>query len=315
MPDNYSTYNSLMKHIRSKGIDINGSSQKKVLMNVGYYHGYKGYRYKGNASHKLPFENFAQIKAVNDFDEALKSLLYTPLMRLETAVKSHACDVIVTKIKSSDFSDIFERGMISSSSSKKDVYKARDSIYSNLTKRYDKSCIVKHFYNMDRPVPMWAIFEEMMLGELSNLIKVLDDDIKLTISKRLGIPQGMNTNGALLPKVLLSVKDLRNAIAHNKVIYDGRYIEFDKSRTLKKMLMDETGISNIKSDTLLDDIILICFLLKNLEFPLKEIKFVIKGVKNALKDLKNKLPNMLYQDVVSGFPITKINEIQEYLNK
>ena len=55
MANNYSTYNSLMKHMRSKGLSINGSNHKKHLMNVGYFHGYKGYRFKGEFNHKLSF--------------------------------------------------------------------------------------------------------------------------------------------------------------------------------------------------------------------------------------------------------------------
>lgn len=35
----------LMRYLRNKkGIAISGSSQKRKLMNIGYYHGYKGYR-------------------------------------------------------------------------------------------------------------------------------------------------------------------------------------------------------------------------------------------------------------------------------
>mgnify|MGYP007064450339 FL=1 len=40
------TTDALMRYLREeKGISISGSSQKRKLMNIGYYHGYKGYRY------------------------------------------------------------------------------------------------------------------------------------------------------------------------------------------------------------------------------------------------------------------------------
>ena len=48
------TLNSLMKHLRDGGIAIDGSAQKRRLKNIGYYHGYKGYRFAGNASNRLP---------------------------------------------------------------------------------------------------------------------------------------------------------------------------------------------------------------------------------------------------------------------
>ena len=108
MADNYSTYNSLMKHIRSKGIAIKGSVQKKNLKNFGCYHGYKGYRFKGDFSHKLAFDSFEQINAVIEFDNALKAALYSPLMKLETAIKSHVYDVKIRCVKKlfTDLSDL-----------------------------------------------------------------------------------------------------------------------------------------------------------------------------------------------------------------
>lgn len=47
------TLNSLMKHLRNCGIAIKGSAQKRKLKNIGYYHGYKGYRFAGVVSRKL----------------------------------------------------------------------------------------------------------------------------------------------------------------------------------------------------------------------------------------------------------------------
>ena len=54
------TLNSLMKHLRDGGIAIDGSAQKRRLKNIGYYHGYKGYRFAGNASNRLPLTDFSQ---------------------------------------------------------------------------------------------------------------------------------------------------------------------------------------------------------------------------------------------------------------
>ena len=68
------TLNSLMKHLRDGGIAIDGSAQKRRLKNIGYYHGYKGYRFAGNASNRLPLTDFSQVAALYDFDTQLKAL-------------------------------------------------------------------------------------------------------------------------------------------------------------------------------------------------------------------------------------------------
>jgi len=48
---NYKSLNSLMRHIRdSSGIRIGGGSDKRALAQMGYFHGYKGYRYSGTAT-------------------------------------------------------------------------------------------------------------------------------------------------------------------------------------------------------------------------------------------------------------------------
>jgi hypothetical protein len=40
----YKTTDGLMRHLRENGIAISGSTQKRLLINTGYFHGYKGYR-------------------------------------------------------------------------------------------------------------------------------------------------------------------------------------------------------------------------------------------------------------------------------
>lgn len=41
----YKSTNQLMRHLRDNGIDISGKLQKQQLINTGYFHGYKGYRF------------------------------------------------------------------------------------------------------------------------------------------------------------------------------------------------------------------------------------------------------------------------------
>ena len=44
--DKAKTINGLMVHLRDDcNIDINGSKEKLQLVQYGYYHGYKGYRF------------------------------------------------------------------------------------------------------------------------------------------------------------------------------------------------------------------------------------------------------------------------------
>ena len=45
----YKTTDALMRHLRDdSGIKISGGKQKRQLINTGYFHGYKGYRFFKN---------------------------------------------------------------------------------------------------------------------------------------------------------------------------------------------------------------------------------------------------------------------------
>ena len=71
------TTNALMKYLRdSHNINIGNSKDKRNLINIGYYHGYKGYRYINNPKNKIVFSDFDEIVAIVNFDSKLKSLLY-----------------------------------------------------------------------------------------------------------------------------------------------------------------------------------------------------------------------------------------------
>ena len=59
----YKTTDELMQHLHSKGITISGDTQKQQLINTGYFHGYKGYRFFNSPNRRLPFVDFYEINA------------------------------------------------------------------------------------------------------------------------------------------------------------------------------------------------------------------------------------------------------------
>jgi abortive infection bacteriophage resistance protein len=153
MEKNFATYNTLMRHMRNSGITISGSSQKQHLLLEGYFHGYKGYRYSKQPKNLIPFSDYSQIRAVIEFDESFKAIMYQPLMQLESAIKSVACDKIVTVAKSDSFSVIYDT--IISREDKRQRLKVRNSIYASMTKRFCLgSPIVCHYYDKDNYVPL-----------------------------------------------------------------------------------------------------------------------------------------------------------------
>lgn len=84
----YKTVNGLMKHLRKKGIKIKRSNQKRQLINNGYFHGYKGYRYFKYPNIRINYNSYNDINSTIEFDMKLKTLIYPKIMFIETAMKS-----------------------------------------------------------------------------------------------------------------------------------------------------------------------------------------------------------------------------------
>lgn len=105
----YKTTDGLMRHLRSSGIPISGSTQKRQLINTGYYHGYKGYRFFKTAGNRIPFSSYQELYATIQYDSALKALFYGKMMFIETAVKSIALQGILENADSENIQEILDR--------------------------------------------------------------------------------------------------------------------------------------------------------------------------------------------------------------
>lgn len=287
----YKTTDALMRHLRDSGIAINGSKQKQQLINTGYFHGYKGYRFFGNAQKRLPFISYDEVYATLQYDSDLKSLLYGKIMYIETAVKNIALESILVKANSESIQDMYDKvvsGYHNAPSTatpekrkKMQQYKLnlQNKIQSSLAYAYKKNNPkITHFYNNVgySDVPIWALFEIMTMGDLGYLLSCLTYDVRDDISKRLGFNVSCDTDRQLIYRYIYTLKDLRNAIAHNAVVFDTRFREFDPDSAMRKCLKFEIGLPYVNFKTIGDYIILMCYYMKLLKVSKTEIKAFIR---------------------------------------
>lgn len=108
------------------------------------------------------------------------------------------------------------------------------------------------------------------------MLSCLTIDMREKISRAIGINLSCDTYRELLYKYVYALKDLRNAIAHNDVVYDTRFRKIDPSRPMKQCLILEMGLPYINFKTIGDYIILICYYLKLLKASKTEIKALIR---------------------------------------
>lgn len=316
--------NALMKYLRSnKNMDISGSVQKKKLRYMGYYHGYKGYRYYNSSNSLLAFTTFNELQAVYDFDMKVKSIIYPQIMFLETTLKNYALEVIVDESKSKRFADIYSKILndykshsVGSDEYKKAISKRmllRNKIYGNISKSYGKNNIVSHYYDKDQPLPIWAIFELLSLGEFGNLICCLNYNARKKYSKAVGIDQRFDPDGKMIEKIVYVLRDLRNAIAHNNTVFDTRFKTGNVNKRISRYITAKTNIGDINFDSIVDYIILISFVLKILKYNKKDIITFIRQFEDACESLRKSVSTNISSAILYTNTRRKINDLKNFL--
>lgn len=320
--EDFKTTDGLMRHLRKNGITIRGSKQKRQLINTGYFHGYKGYRFFKTSSRKLPFTSYSEIYATIQYDTKLKSLFYGKIMFIETALKNIAIEAIMKETKSSSIYAMYNKVVNSyinapptyTTEQKKKLQinklKLQTTIQRTILSDYQKGDPkIAHFYNNINynEVPIWAIFEILSMGDFGYLLSCLTMDMREKISKDIGINLSSDTNRELVYRYIYTLKELRNAIAHNHVVYDTRFRKYDPSHSMKECLKQEIGLQYMNFKTIGDYIILVAYYLKLLHVTKTEICSFIKEFENITKEYK-----LLVNDEISL--ITIHSDLQLRLN-
>lgn len=321
----YKSTDALMQHLRDNGIAISGSSQKQQLINTGYFHGYKGYRFFMSSSNRLPFTSYNEINSTIQYDTKLKSLLYGKMMFIETALKNIALNTIMAEIGSSSIYDMYDKAIASYKNAppgtREDIKKKyqnnklnlQGSIQNSIAATYRKeNPKITHFYNNVNynEVPLWAIFEILTMGDLGYLLSCLTIDMREKVSRTIGINLSCDTNRELLYKYVYALKDLRNAIAHNDVVYDTRFRKIDPSKPMKQCLILEMGMPYINFKTIGDYLILICYYLKLLKVSKAEIQSLVQEFEKITNEYINSINSnvstiTIHPDLVSRMTALK----------
>lgn len=325
---NFKTTDGLMRHLRNnKHISISGSSEKNQLMNIGYFHGYKGYRFFKRANNSIPFTSFKDIYNTVQYDSQLKTIIYSEIMFIETAIKSRSLEIIMLNAGSENTHVIIEKLISSYKNSPKSFnYKKRKQIQQNkmdlqgeiqhilsLAYRHNNPQIT-HFINSPskKGVPLWALFEVMTLGNFGKFLSCLKLEVRKDISDKMGIGTSMDTNCEFLYRYVWLLKDLRNAVAHNSVVFDTRFKTFDATKAMKAYLAYQMHLPFIKFNNIGDYVILIAFFLWKLGCSKTHIKKFLRAYELISRTYENSvdaevsscvLPHGIYQRISMSMKI------------
>ncbi|WP_421535925.1 Abi family protein [Priestia sp. D3YE.R1] len=322
------TIDGLMKHLNNHHKIKTQSDQKTKLRNIGYYHGYKAYRFvkKNIPSNRITFTSFDEVIAINTFDMQLKSLLYPQMMFIETALKNYMLEVIVENAGTDSFDEIYDKWLtyyktfpIRSDNYKKALNKRlglRNKFYGALSRDFlTGKPVVEHFYHKDEYVPIWAIFEVVSFGEFGTFVGCSHINMKKDISNLLKIHTGFDRDGRMTETIIFALTDLRNALAHNEAIFDARFKRRHIHKSLSDLLENETGVKNIDFKTVVDYLILMIYLQKNMSVPGKEISETVRKFENIREDFRSNISQSIYTKILKPDTRGKLNQLKIFINK
>ena len=325
----YKSTDGLMRHLRKNGVIISGSNQKRQLRNYGYYHGYKGYRFFKKSVNKIPFTKYDEVNATIRFDSQLKSLFYDKIMFIETALKNIALECILRESDSESIQDMYDNvvcgyhdcpegsDLQTRKKAQSNKLKLENTIQSSLSRAYkNDNPKITHFYdNMGYSgVPLWALFEIFTLGDFGYLLSCLKISTRESISKAIGIDDiAIDSNRELIYKYVYTIKDLRNAVAHNDVIFDTRFRKIDPSPAMKAFLKQKLSLPYVNFKTLGDYLFLVCFYLKVLCVTKTEIKAFIREFQKIIFNYKNCVSQQVYDIVIHPDLESRINRVMSII--
>ena len=278
----------------------------------------------GDSSKRLPINDFSQIASLHAMDMQIKTLFYPYIMTIETALKNYTLEAVLSYTKSEDFDDIYKncltayRGYHPNTGDYKKSWanrlRLRQTVDGLIFREQDKKPFFKHFRDRGRTIPIWAIFEAMTLGEFGNFYACLDRPIKSAIVADLGMPAQFDSE-ALLLSIIFSLKDLRNAIAHNAIVSDVRFKTGGISKNIGKLLKSEAGIDSINFSDITDYVILVVYLLGLLKLPKTDRKRLVSGYEGILLRYKKELPRGIYGHFVRTEAQDKLKLLKKYVMK
>ena len=313
----------LAEHLKTKHNLPVQENQIQDLRNIGYYHGYKGYRFIRKSNNPIKFTAFSQIVDLNNFDMQLKGLFYPNLMFIENALKSYVLEATLADCQSEKLAEIYKKGLTyfkdfkAGSKNYKYEFKKRMDLEMRITNALirdymsDKA-IETHFYDNDKDIPVWAAFESLTLGEFGTFFACANRNIKLNVSKMLNLPTNLDSDGSLLCDIIFCLKDLRNAIAHNGTIFDTRFAPREIPNRLKKLIEQNMNIPNIDFKYIITYVALTIYIMNKLG-ETRKCKSFLNEYEKFTKMLKANVPHDAFIQISGSQESSAIEIIKEYL--
>lgn len=241
---------------------------------------------------------------------------------METALKNYTLEEVLQDAESPFLDQIFAQSLNAYKECRdaKKQYKIellrrlrlRNEMDSLLSQRYKSSVpVIQHFFGADKQVPIWSIFEVITLGTFRAFYKCLDSRVKQAIVQELNMPSNFNS-ASLLGDIIFTLKDLRNAVAHNGIVVDVRFKSNSVNQGIGKLLNGDSNITGINFNEITDCIVLLAYLLTKLQFARADRTKFLDDFLAILKEYRASLPQPIFSKLVSSQAVRQIQEARKF---
>lgn len=317
--------NQLMKYLRNHHQISVKSNQAQSLRNIGYYHGYKGYRFIRTPNQHIPFSSLDEVIALNKFDMQLKTLIYPKVMFIENALKSYVIEAVLQDSKSENLDVVFNKSITAYQSytpgspqyhkqyAKRMTLKGK--INNALLRDYShQKQTVNHFFDTDRPIPIWAVFESLTLGEFGTFFACSNANVKLKTSHILHLPSNLDSDGKISEYMIYTIKDLRNAVAHNNTVFDTRFQTGTINKRLISLLETEVGITGLDFKYIDAYIILITYILRKMGETKTACKQFVGSFIDCTDLLRTQISPNIRNQILGTQQHAHLNQLQNFIS-
>ncbi|PKY92467.1 Abi family protein [Facklamia hominis] len=224
----FKTLDEQLDLLESRGLIINNRDKAtSYLLEHSYYNVINVYsKFFQNEKNKfINGASFEEIRRVHIFDSELKSILFKYIIESEKHFKSSIAyrfgekfkDIPYAYLQTSCYSD---KNLISLATTISILSKVlKENINSNQPNS------IKHYHSNHNNVPIWVLINELTFGETLYLYINLDEKLKNRIAQDMnrflsdciGKPTVLESHA--LTNLLFNLKDIRNCVAHNNVLF------------------------------------------------------------------------------------------------
>lgn len=320
MSDNkdYLTYNQQMKKLRNeKGISCEGSSDKTILVRMGYFNIVNGYKapftcgrdVDGNHMY-LPNTSLKHLHALKSFDDDLRTLLLKYITKVEEEVRT------LTGYKFDQSNNggripWYDANAYSSDCTLQNRMNAISSAYGELSK--SKLEYVKFYMDNHTMIPTWIMIKVVNFSTFISVLQNSKKDVTHAICNLYGMK---DENGFPNVKLLIAslhwMRKVRNACTHNERIYNMSSTN-DSSGTgrVNELYFKQLSrsYSRTSAKTIMDLLVYFKYYL-----PSDEYKALIQDIIDKLNVLKEIVQPNAFENIRGKMGIKNVSDLEILMN-